>query len=96
MEPKIVPIPFDGYDQWFKEHWRTVNEMIRMQNAHIQALQRLIASSSSSPYAKIVSGTASASPAHKAYARRAQDDRTKAVEEAISRFGADTSSEKTL
>ncbi|EFO83886.1 hypothetical protein CRE_14863 [Caenorhabditis remanei] len=37
----------DGFDDWMRNHIRMMNEMMRMQNAQIQALQQLISSSSS-------------------------------------------------
>uniref|UniRef100_A0A1I7U6N5 Uncharacterized protein n=1 Tax=Caenorhabditis tropicalis TaxID=1561998 RepID=A0A1I7U6N5_9PELO len=36
----------DGFDDWMRNHMRMMNEMMRMQNAQIQALEQLIASSS--------------------------------------------------
>ncbi|EGT34651.1 hypothetical protein CAEBREN_09122 [Caenorhabditis brenneri] len=46
-----------GFDDWMRNHMRMMDEMMRMQNAQIQALQQLIASSSyprkSSPYSAI-------------------------------------------
>ncbi|CAI2353207.1 unnamed protein product [Caenorhabditis sp. 36 PRJEB53466] len=43
-DPKITY--YDGFEQWMKGHVRMMNEMMRMQNAHMQALERLIAASS--------------------------------------------------
>ncbi|CAO4380295.1 unnamed protein product [Caenorhabditis nigoni] len=45
-EPKMYS---DGFDDWMQNHIQMMNEMMRMQNAQIQALQQLIASSSSYP-----------------------------------------------
>ncbi|KAF1750756.1 hypothetical protein GCK72_017307 [Caenorhabditis remanei] len=43
-EPKMYS---DGFDDWMRNHIRMMNEMMRMQNAQIQALQQLISSSPS-------------------------------------------------
>ncbi|ULT90537.1 hypothetical protein L3Y34_008693 [Caenorhabditis briggsae] len=42
-EPKMYS---DGSDDWMQNHIQMMNEMMRMQNEQIQALQQLIASSS--------------------------------------------------
>ncbi|CAL2045592.1 unnamed protein product [Caenorhabditis brenneri] len=55
-EPKMM-YSDSGFDDWMRNHMRMMDEMMRMQNAQIQALQQLIASSSyprkSSPYSAI-------------------------------------------